>query len=250
MTISKRAPGGVEGAVAALTIVLAIAGWWVLPHADFPDYGKFADDARSTFRNVYSNVAFLVVGGAGVVWSMRHRRKLEEDYAAALATFGGVIATGLGSAYFHADPLVGDQLNRFTLLWDRLPMTVAFAGLLALVLRDRVFQDRLVLPALALIGIAATLYWYWSHDLYPYAFFQFYTAVGTLLIVMMIRPVFSEAGYVVAAVVLFGVSKVFEDFDHAIFAKWGIGGHPLKHVTAALAALLILLWLEKRRVRA
>jgi hypothetical protein len=250
VTISKPALSKVEGTVAALTVVLAIAGWWVLPHADFPDYGKFADDQRSTFRNVASNGAFLLVGGAGVVWSMRHRRVLGEDYAAALALFGGVIATGFGSAYFHADPLVGDRLNRFTLLWDRLPMTIAFAGLLALVLRDRVFQHRIVLPLLAIVGIATTLYWYWSHDLYPYAFFQFYTAVGTLLIVMVVRPVFTEAGYVVAAVVLFGVSKVFEDFDHAVFAKWGIGGHPLKHLVSALAALMILLWLEKRRVRA
>ena len=32
----------------------------------------------------------------------------------------------------------------------------------------------------------------------------------------------------------------------AIFAKWHIGGHPLKHVTGALAALMILLWLMKR----
>lgn len=250
MTISKPALSGAEGAVAALTVVLAIGMWWVLPHADFPAYGRFADDRDgNTARNVVSNLGLLIVGTAGVWWAMRNR---QDDRAAALILFAGVIAAGLGSMYFHAQPLAGGRLNRAALLWDRMPMTIAFAGLIALVLRDRVLQrpNRFVLPLLVVIGLATALYWYWSGDLYPYAFFQFYTAAGTLLMIMTLRPRYTEAGYVAAAVVLFGMSKVFEDFDWAIHAGWGIGGHPLKHAVSALAAVMILLWLAKRRARA
>ncbi len=245
MTISK--------AFAALSaIALAIVAYRVLPHADLPHYGKFADDQLSTSRNVWSNAGLLIVGFAGVWWAVRSRRVLADDFAAALALFGGVIATAFGSAYFHADPLAGGDLNRFTLLWDRLPMVIAFAGLIALVLRDRVFHraNRIVLPLLALFGVAATLYWYWSGDLYPYAFFQFYAAAGTLLMVMALRGAYTESGYVVAAVFLFGIAKLFEDLDWELFRRWGVGGHPLKHVAAAIAASMILLWLGKRRARA
>lgn len=245
MTISK--------AVAALTIVALFALRPILPHRDLAGYGRFADDALSTFhaRNVFSNVGFVLVGAVGVLWVLRHRRELADDWAAAVTLFGALIATALGSAYFHITPLDGAEMNRFTLLWDRLPMTVTFAGLLALVLRDRVFHrpNRLALPLLALTGIATTLYWYWSWDLYPYAFFQLYAAVGTLLLVAALRPSYTEAGYVAAGVFLFGISKVFEDFDHAIYSKWGVGGHPLKHVLGALAAVMILLWLQKRSAR-
>jgi hypothetical protein len=116
------------------------------------------------------------------------------------------------------------------------------------VLRDRVFHrpSRSALLLLAITGIATTMYWYWSGDLYPYAFFQFYAAAGTLLMIMTLRPSYTESGYVVAAVFLFGISKLFEDLDWALFRKWGFGGHPLKHIASAIAALMILLWLVKR----
>lgn len=245
MTISKG--------VAALTVVLAIAMAWVLPHEDFASYGNFADDSAqgNNARNVLSNLGLVIVGAAGVLWSLRHRR---EDFAESLTLFAGVVAAGLGSMYFHGQPLLDERLNRlnrYALLWDRMPMTIAFAGLIALMLRDRVLRrpNRALLPLLVVIGLATALYWYWSGDLYPYAFFQFYTAAGTLLMIMTLRPAYTEAGYVAAAVFLFGISKVFEDFDWLIYGKWDIGGHPLKHIASAAAALMILLWLVKRRPR-
>ena len=243
MTISKQ--------VAALTFVALIALYWVLPHREFPNYGHFADDARGQL-NVLSNLAFILVGVPGLLWTTRHRRELDDDYPAALTFFLGVIATAFGSAYFHLRPLELGQLNRGALFWDRLPITIAFAGLLALVLRDRVFHrpNRFALPLLTIAGIATVLYWYWSHDLYPYGFFQLYTGVGTLLMIAMLRPSYTEAGYLVAAIAFFAMSKVFEDFDHQIYAHWPMGGHPLKHVISAAAALTIWLWLMKRRARA
>lgn len=224
---------------------MAIAAWWVLPHADLPGYGKFADDALDPThaRNVFSNFGFLLVGAAGVRWARRHRDE------SALALFAGIIATAFGSAYFHRSPLIDGELNRFTLLWDRLPMTIAFGGFLALMFEDRVFArpNRIALPLFIGFGFASALFWFFSGNLVPYGFFQLYVAAGTLLMMALLPPKFTESGYVVASVVLFGVAKIFEDLDHQVFAKWSIGGHPLKHITATIAAWMILLWLQKRR---
>lgn len=235
-----------NAALIAVTVVAFFALRSDRLSRDPEDYGRFADDVHGTSRNVLSNLALLVVGTAGVVWVLRHRG---DDAAAALALFGGVIATAIGSASFHLEPEVGRALNRPKLFWDRLPMTVAFAGLLALVMRDRVFHrpNRLPLPLLAAAGMATTVYWYVTHDLYPYAFFQLFAAAGTLLMICALRPSTTEAGYVAGAVFLFGVAKLLEDFDDAIYARYGFGGHPLKHVAGAAAALLVLLWLIKRR---
>lgn len=237
-----------EGFAAVLTLAMAIAAYWI--PKDDSDYGRFADDTGSTFntRNVVSNLGFLIIGAAGLCWTFGHRQMLGDDFAAAVTLFAGVIGTAFGSSYFHVTPLSGNTLNRFTLLWDRIPMTVAFAGLLALMLRDRVFHqpNALPLPLLVLFGIATTLYWYWARDLRPYAFFQLYAAAGTLLLIVTLRPSYTEAGYVTAAVFLFAIAKVLEDLDHEIHQRWRIGGHPLKHLAGAGAVLMILLWLMKR----
>ncbi len=225
----------------ALAIALTIGSWWFLPHADPADYARFADDPFNA-RNVYSNAGFLVVGIAALC----SRRVRADD--GAIILFAALLATAAGSAFFHLRPLTGDGgINRWRLLWDRLPMVFAFAGMLALVLRDRVSRPtRLALPALAVIGVATVFYWFWSNDLFPYALFQLLVPAGTLLMVTMLRPRFTESGYVAAAIFLFGIAKTFEDFDDEVFAKWGIGGHPLKHITAAAAAVMILFWLMKR----
>jgi len=238
VTISN---GSRELAVLMLAIALAIASWWFLPHADPADYARFADDPFNA-RNAYSNAGFLVVG----IVALCSRRVRADD--AAIILFAALIATAAGSAFFHLRPLTPDGgINRSRLLWDRLPMMFAFAGMLALVLRDRMSRPpRFALPALAIIGVATVFYWYFTNDLFPYALFQLLVPAGTLLMIMMLRPRFTETGYVVAGTVLFGVAKLFEDFDDAVFAHWGIGGHPLKHVTAAAAALMIFLWLMKR----
>lgn len=223
-------------AASLLAIAIGIASWWFLPREDPKDYGQFAD---SIFLNVVSNAGFLIVGGAGLL--------LRRNDAAAKTLFIGVILTAFGSAYFHADPLdAAGDLNRFTLLWDRLPMTIAFAGFLALVLHDRVGVSRWTLPLLAVIGIATVVWWYVTNDLFPYALFQLFAPVGTLILITVLQPRFTEAGYLAAGVFLFGIAKVFEALDDAIAKLGPIGGHPLKHVAGALAALMILLWLVKR----
>lgn len=233
------------------TVVALIVLWMRYPLLDDTDsYAHFADDmAGHRARNVVSNAGFLLAGLAGVYCTMRRRAQLGDDYAAALMLFGFITLTACGSAWFHSRPLVGESLNRSALFLDRMPMTIALGAMLALVLRDRVLHRHhpLTLPLLIAIGAATVVYWRVCGRMLPYAYFQAYAAAGTLLMISTLRPSYTEAGYVAAGVFLFGTAKVFEGLDRQVFDAVKIGGHPVKHAIGAIAALMILLWLIKRR---
>jgi hypothetical protein len=51
---------------------------------------------------------------------------------ATLALLLGIFLTGFGSSYYHWNP------NNDTLFWDRLPMTLCFMAILAIVVEERV----------------------------------------------------------------------------------------------------------------
>jgi len=70
------------------------------------------------FWNVVSNIPFIAIGAAGL-WRFR-------DDPTTIVLFLGFFLTGIGSSYYHWDP------NDGTLFWDRLPMTLSFAAILAL----------------------------------------------------------------------------------------------------------------------
>ena len=79
--------------------------------------------------------------------------------------FTGLFLTGFGSSYYHLNP------NDDTLFWDRLPMTLCFAAILAAVVEERVDARAgamLLRPMLA-IGIFSLLLWRWTDDLRLYA---------------------------------------------------------------------------------
>src|SRR5204863_7616734 len=87
---------------------------------------------------------------------------------ATIVLFLGFLLPGIGSSYYHWDP------NDGTLFWDRLPMTLSFAALLALVVEERVNARAgaiLLWPALA-IGLFSLLLWRWTDDLRLYFWVQ------------------------------------------------------------------------------
>ena len=69
-----------------------------------------------------SNLIFIVVGGMGISYTFKNNLS-----AAWKVFFIGVFLVGPGSAYYHWAP------SNATLVWDRLPMTIAFMGLLILI---------------------------------------------------------------------------------------------------------------------
>jgi len=219
----------------------SLAGLLLLPPiAQDQSYHQFADQRAifgiPNFWNVVSNLPFLAVGAAGL-WRFRND-------PATIVLFLGIFLTGIGSSYYHWEP------NDRTLFWDRLPMTLAFAAILALVVAERVNARAgaiLLWPALA-IGLFSLLVWLWTDDPRLYFWVQFFPGLALLLLFLLYPPKYTGTYYWIIAVGLYTLAKVFEFSDHAIFsAEYLLSGHTLKHLTAAAACFTILRYFETRR---
>jgi Ceramidase len=204
-------------------------------------YHQFADQRTllgiPNFWNVVSNIPFVAVGAAGL-WRFR-------DNPATIVLFLGFFLTGIGSAYYHWDP------NDRTLFWDRLPMTLAFAAILSLVVAERVNARAgavLLWPALA-IGLFSLLLWRWTGDLRLYFWVQFFPGLAVLLLFVLYQPKYTGTNYWIVALALYALAKVFEFSDSAIYSAGHLlSGHTLKHLTAAAACFALLRYFQTRRL--
>jgi hypothetical protein len=204
-------------------------------------YHQFADQRTMlgipNFWNVISNLPFLAVGVAGL-------RRFRNN-PATFVCFLGVFLTGIGSSYYHWDP------NDDTLFWDRLPMTLAFAAILALVVEERVSTkvgSVLLWPALA-TGLFSLLLWRWTGDLRLYFWVQFFPGLAIVLLFLASPPKYTGVSYWIAAGALYALAKVFEFTDKAIYSAGNLlSGHTLKHLAAAAACLAILRYFPTRRL--
>jgi hypothetical protein len=137
------------------------------------------------------------------------------------------------------------------LFWDRLPMTLSFAALLALVVEERVNARAgaiLLWPALA-IGLFSLLLWRWTDDLRLYFWVQFFPGLAVLLLFLLYQPKYTGTHYWIAAGVLYAFAKLFEFTDGAIYSVGNfLSGHTLKHLAAAAACFSILRYFQTRRL--
>jgi uncharacterized membrane protein YhaH (DUF805 family) len=243
--LAQRQSSIVILAIAALATVMALP-----PIAQDPMYHDFAD-RRSflgipSFLNVVTNLAFLAVGLAGIDLCARRRRAITARWAWS-ACFTGVALVSLGSSYYHLAP------DNMALMWDRLPMSLGFMGLLVAVLTEHVslkLEKILLLPAL-LFGVASVGYWHYSDDLRLYILVQFLPLLMLPVILLLFDSPYSHRGYLLVALAIYLVSKFAEHYDRAVFAATGniISGHSLKHLLAALALFVVYGMLRQRTPR-
>jgi hypothetical protein len=219
-------------------------------------YHVFADCrtlwALPNFLNVISNLPFLVAGAWGMwlIWNGGGRFIDAREQLPYLIFFLGAFLTCLGSAYYHAAP------DNPRLVWDRLPMTLGFAGLVAAAAAERV-DLKLGLRALwplLLLGVGTVIYWYATERVHagnviPYAAYQGWSIfVIVLLIVAFPARRYSHGGLLAWAAVFYGLAKVFETFDLQVYRLLGgtLSGHTIKHLLAAGAVFAIVRQLRLR----
>lgn len=238
--------------LALATLAMAVHG----PIAQLEHYHDFAD-ARTWHgiphaADVLSNLAFAVVAlwAAARLGSPRARAGLGPAMPGFVVFIAALALTAAGSSYYHWAPDNG------RLVWDRLPIAIACAGLLeAMYARSHRGRMPWRLPALVAFAVASVAWWAWTDalgagDLRPYLLLQgaplvlvpFWQASGH-------APRRERVGFAIA-IALYVLAKVLELEDARVLAATGIvSGHTLKHLVAALAAAVIASMLTREALR-
>jgi len=236
--------------VVAAFAVFVIAAVFLLTAAvpQDPAYHEFSDFRSllgvANFWNVFSNLPFLIVGAAGLVFLHRYAEQVCVPGAgmAYQVFFVGILLTAFGSSYYHLAP------SNETLLWDRLPMTIGFAGLVTIIVAEFVSARaaRFLLVPLLIVGFASVEYWAWTEargvgDLRPYALVQFLPMLMIPVILLTHKPAIGAVRYYWWMLAFYFLAKLLEFFDANIFAfGYIISGHSLKHVAAAMTPTVFL----------
>ena len=221
------------------------------PIAQDPQYHAFADlrplFGVPNFGNVVSNLPFLLVGLAGLGLCLSGRT--EGATRAWGVFFAGTTLVAFGSAYYHWAP------DSAALLWDRLPMTVAFMGLLIALISEHVgerIESNLLVPAL-LIGVGSVAWWRYTGDLRLYVWVQFAPLLAILFMLSAFPARYTHRVYLLCGFICYALAKVAELADANIYGLTSgvVSGHSIKHVLAAGAPFFVYLMLSRRkRVRA
>lgn len=234
----------------------AIAGTWFFqpPLPQDPAYHKFADSLTifgiPNFWNVMSNSLIILVALVGVMKSAR--LNVMHVYLDTRREFGilftAALLTGLGSVWYHLNPTTD------SLLWDRLPMTILFTGLLGIVITlyiSEVMGKLLFWPLLA-AGVISVLYWYQteqagSGDLRFYALTQYLSALLIFLIIVLYRGAGKPTILLMLTLTMYVAAKAAEHFDSMVYQYTGIiSGHSMKHLFAGMALFMLYLILRKK----
>lgn len=216
---------------------------WFLPAlAQHADYHNFADTRTllglHNFMNVLSNVGFALAGLSCAWITHKNKHVLGSGLYHALCAVGvGSILTAAGSGYYHLNP------NNVTLVWDRLPMTLTFAGLLSVMAfqltQHRPFTNHVLISGI-IYGISSVGYWAFSENLTPYIVLQF----GGLLWLLINTYHFKHTHLLNWSALLgfYVLAKIAETYDSAIFelCQHLISGHSLKHVLASIGLAIVV----------
>jgi hypothetical protein len=223
------------------------------PIAQLSSYHDFADQKTifgiPHFFDVLSNLGFVLVALWG--WSQlapnRRHVILSHCWPGYRLFLTGLFLTGLGSSYYHIDP------DNTRLVWDRLPIALACAGLLAGVWGDTRHKNASGPAAwLALAAVASVAWWYFTEqagagDLRPYLLLQGLPIVLIPIWQWIHGTPRAERLAFGAALLLYVIAKLAEHHDHNVAAKLGmLTGHTLKHLLATGAALTIVSSIVRR----
>lgn len=217
------------------------------------EYHNFADQRKflgiPNALNVISNFPFLVVGLIGLILCHHgnyFKLSLQGELWGWTCFYIGVAAVAFGSSYYHLKP------NDARLVWDRLPMTVAFTSIIGIFIIERIDERKgtFSLIPLLLAGVISILYWRFFDDLRPYAAVQFVPCLAIPLMAILLPPMYTHSTYWLWAAGFYLLAKIEEAADKPIY-NWThhiVSGHTIKHLCAAMVPVFLTLMLAKRDI--
>lgn len=243
--------------ILAVVIILLFSSLVFIPRIPQPlAYHNFADQRPwlgiPNFGNLISNLPFAIFGAMGLSFLFASGSVLFLDSRERipwLFFFLGLFLTAFGSAYYHLQP------NNDTLVWDRLPMTIAFTSLISALFAERISLrgGLLALGPLLLLGASSVFYWHYSElrglgDLRFYFSVQAYSFLMLLLSLFLFSPRYTRTHDLGAVAAFYFAAMLLEHFDRQVFTiLHALSGHTLKHLSASLSGYWILRMLRQRR---
>jgi hypothetical protein len=252
-SLDSRKLGGILMAGLAVLLFVVAAS---MPRFPQPStYHNFADQRGwlgiPNFGDVLSNTGFIIVGILGLYAMLRRPVRIhfldQREKWPYLIIFFGLLLTAAGSSYYHLAP------DNSRLVWDRLPMTIVFMGLVAALIAERISvrAGLTLLPFLLATGVASVLQWRWTEangrgDLRFYAVVQLYAMLAVIL-ALFLKPRYTRGSDLAVLAGFYIFAKFTETFDSQIFSLGHLmSGHTIKHVAAAAGSYWILRMLERR----
>jgi hypothetical protein len=218
-----------------LCVLLALHGPVEQPAAyhDFADSRPWHGVANAF--DVLSNLFFLVPAAYGLSCMARARglRALDEVRFGYGLFFVSLALTAAGSAFYHLAP------DNTRLMWDRLPIALACAAIVAILAREHLQARRCTHGLLIAFAVGSVAWWGLTGDLRPYLLLQLAPLVLAPLVLWLAGAGRAQKLAFGSAAGLYMLAKLCELADGRIFAATGISGHTLKHLLAAGAAMVL-----------
>lgn len=243
----QRAFSAVSVHILPLSIVVlaALAMLWHGPIAQLPDYHSFADKRTwlgiEHAADVLSNLGFAVIAvyGLMLLWQRDAHPAVCKGIHGYRLFFYALALTALGSSWYHLAP------DNARLVYDRLPIALACAGLLSAVWHETLGAPRWLDWILGLAAMGSVAWWRHTDlqgagDLRPYLLLQTLPLILVPLLQYLAVRSKQERCMFVAAMGLYVLAKACELADQPLLDALVLcSGHTLKHVLAALAALIV-----------
>jgi hypothetical protein len=129
------------------------------------------------------------------------------------------------------------------MVWDRLPMTVAFMSIMAATVTERLsvkLGPQLLVP-LVIAGARQRPLLQRPGNLWPYAAAQYYSVFLVTITIALFPPGYGRTADWFWVAGFYALAKVAEALDQPILSLTGVvSGHTLKHVVAAFAVFWLL----------
>ncbi|CAN6457199.1 unnamed protein product [Victoria cruziana] len=219
-----------------------------------PKYHLFAD-MRNFFGvpntlNVVTSFPFLVVGVFGLVLCLHGNYfgiNLRGEIWGWFFFYAGIAAAAFGSAYYHLKPDDG------RVLWDRLPMMIAFTSLFTSFIIERVDEQigiNSFIPFIMIVFMSAA-YERIFDDLRLCMLFHLIPSVAIPVLTFIFPPRYTHSRYWLYAAGLYVLAKFESAADKKIYNAnhYVISGHSLEHLCMVMVPVLLTVMLLSRNIR-
>lgn len=208
------------------------------------DYHAFSDGKTIfgifNFHNVFSNILFLLIPIYAIIQNKKsiHSNSWSISWLFFLL---GVALVAPGSAYYHYNP------DNMTLVWDRIPMVIAFMGLTSFAYAEtfKVKNETPLLLGFTLTGLYSIWHWVHFQDLRVYYWVQLTPLISLIYIAIFLPNKTFKPKFLMTAALFYILAKICERYDETIYDSINYSGHSIKHFLAAFSVLSLVIMRSK-----